>query len=174
MKARSWRWNSHKHTPVEERFWLHIRWQPAPEPIGLVRPVPGDCAIWTGSIGYAGYPNEILVAKINGHRMFVPPLRWAVNTYIAPIPLGYQPDHLCRVRACVNPLHAEAVTLSENKRRSDMYGHFKMHCKHGHEFSPANTYVFRNGVGVLIRRCRTCRRGWDKQKRQRDFEQVGK
>jgi hypothetical protein len=34
-----------------------------------------------------------------------------------PIPAGHQVDHLCRVRACVNPSHLEAVPASVNTRR---------------------------------------------------------
>jgi hypothetical protein len=33
------------------------------------------------------------------------------------IPEGMQIDHLCRVRACINPDHLEVVTRSENARR---------------------------------------------------------
>jgi hypothetical protein len=34
-----------------------------------------------------------------------------------PIAPGFEMDHLCRVRACVNPLHLEVVTRHENARR---------------------------------------------------------
>lgn len=38
------------------------------------------------------------------------------------IPDGMVIDHLCRVKACVNPDHLEAVSQSENCRRIDRVG----------------------------------------------------
>jgi hypothetical protein len=37
--------------------------------------------------------------------------------HVGPIPDGLELDHLCRVRACVNPAHLEPVTHKENVRR---------------------------------------------------------
>lgn len=61
-------------------------------------------------------------------------------------------DHLCRVRACVNPEHLEPVTALENKLRSPLSNINKTHCKRGHEFTPDNTVKVPGGRG-----CRTCR-----------------
>lgn len=36
---------------------------------------------------------------------------------VGPIPKDMELDHLCRVKACVNPNHLEAVTKSENAKR---------------------------------------------------------
>lgn len=36
------------------------------------------------------------------------------------VPYGKELDHVCRVRACVNPAHLEPVTHIENVRRGNM------------------------------------------------------
>lgn len=78
--------------------------------------------------------------------------RWYYEQHVGPIPDGLEIDHLCRVRACVNPEHMEPVTHAENSRRGIQPGSLLTHCIHGHEFTPENTYA-RPGGG---RDCRTC------------------
>lgn len=58
---------------------------------------------------------------------------------------GYEAlDHLCRVRACVNPKHLEPVSHQTNLLRSPLtiaaINAAKTHCLRGHEFTPENTY----------------------------------
>lgn len=72
-------------------------------------------------------------------------------------PKGLDLDHLCRMRCCVNPIHLEPVTRSENAKRSPIMGQGqskKTHCPKGHPYSEANTYRKPDGRRV----CRTCTR----------------
>lgn len=83
-----------------------------------------------------------------------------------PIPNRLTLDHLCRVRHCVNPAHLEPVTNAENVLRGmspAAQNARKTCCKDGHEFSPENTKIMRNGS----RRCRICSRAWKKARRQK-------
>lgn len=44
--------------------------------------------------------------------------RWMYEQTVGPIPEGKHLDHLCCVRACVNPEHLEPVTKRENEIRA--------------------------------------------------------
>ena len=85
--------------------------------------------------------------------------RFSYELLVGPIAPGLELDHLCRVRACCNPAHLEPVTPLENFRRGYAIAAInarKTHCKHGHEFSPENTYVYTGKQGTS-RICRECR-----------------
>ena len=111
------------------------------------------CWIWEGAKTTNGYG----VSSLRGRSIVAH--RRAYLELVGPIPEGMQLDHLCRVRACVNPSHLEPVTPRENARRADLYpvGNIQSsqtHCKRGHEFTPENTYTRRG----RHRECRTCKR----------------
>ena len=109
------------------------------------------CVLWTGYRDPAGY-GRIRVAGESrlAHRV-------AYETFVGPIAAELTLDHLCRVRACVNPAHLDPCTLEENKRRGEspaMVNARKTHCAHGHPYDEENTHVTAAG----FRQCRACNR----------------
>lgn len=73
------------------------------------------CWVWLGQIapvtGYGlTYTGFVPRRKVGAHRA-------VFEAHRGPIPTGLDLDHLCRVRACVNPEHLEPVTRGENLRR---------------------------------------------------------
>lgn len=83
---------------VAERFWPRVD-----------RRGETECWMWRGCVnpvtGYGQWANGYSI--IGAHRV-------AYELMVGPIPSGLEIDHLCRVRACVNPAHLEAVTHREN------------------------------------------------------------
>lgn len=122
----------------------------------------GDCWLWMGYVRTDGY--GVLTQLVSGRITPLYAHRLSYESFTGHIPDGYQIDHLCRVRHCVNPAHLEAVPPRINYIR----GHGatginarKTHCKHGHEFTPENTH-HRPGGG---RTCRTCARAKCRRRR---------
>jgi len=98
-----------------------------------------ECVIWPGALGEDGYGQHGMV--------------WRAYTGQPAPKRPYSLDHLCRNRACVNPAHLEPLRLGENCARSPFTNVSKTHCKRGHPFDEANTYLYRG-----FRRCRACER----------------
>ena len=86
---------------LEARFWARV-----------VRRGVDQCWPWNGSRQTQGYGRmEVRGRALAAHR-----LSYMLN--IGSIPEGAVIDHLCRNKACVNPAHLEAVTLSVNATRA--------------------------------------------------------
>ena len=124
---------------LPERFCSKV----IPEPMS-------GCWLWIASEtqkGYGQFNVKGLSHPVGSHRI-------TYEAFVAPIPDGFDIDHLCKVTGCCNPRHLEAVTRSENLRRATHRVGKYSHCPAGHESSPENTYIKPQGYKV----CRTCMR----------------
>ncbi len=76
--------------------------------------------MWTGKTNGRGY-GVVRGGRSDRKHSYVH--RWAYEQTVGPIPDGYEIDHTCFTKLCVNPDHLEAVTVGENRRRSaEHYG----------------------------------------------------
>ncbi|MFD0772635.1 HNH endonuclease signature motif containing protein [Streptomonospora algeriensis] len=123
-----------------DRFWRSV----------TIPPGPDACWTWTGALDRGGYGKFFIAGReYIAHRL-------AYEIVLGPIPGGLCIDHLCRHRACVNPVHLEPVTQRENVLRGNSPAalHARAtHCPEGHPFDETNTYLYPDGR----RGCRTCR-----------------
>lgn len=130
-----------------------------------------DCAIgcwlWVGTKNKGGYGScSTPTGTRNAHRV-------AFEIHRGDIGDGMDLDHLCRVRACVNPWHLEPVTRSTNLRRGLAGRHVavaqlaKTHCPKGHRYDNDNTYHRADKIG---RQCKPCMRAATKEWRARRVE----
>ncbi len=119
-----------------ERFWNKVERS-------------SSCWLWLACLSRDGYGRFRL-----GDRM-VQAHRLAYELSVGPVPNGLQIDHLCRVRACVNPGHLRPLTKTENDRIGmgpPAINARKTRCAHGHELTDTNTYR----QGGSRRQCRLC------------------
>jgi len=139
---------------VEHQFWCRVEKRSADE-----------CWPWIGHRNSQGYGRFY-----RGEHDTVPAHRLAYELLVGPIADGLVIDHLCRNRACCNPAHMEPVTNGENVRRGigvTAENARKTHCKHGHEFTPENTYIYPGGTKKGHRECLRCKRRLGQQLRAR-------
>lgn len=108
------------------------------------------CQLWLGAASKQGYGSVCFRGRsASAHRT-------SYELAKGPIPKGLVIDHLCRVPACVNPDHLEAVTNLENTLRGMNFiatRKRQTHCKHGHELSGSNLMP-----GSLIMGWRNCKK----------------
>ena len=90
------------------RFWAKVN------PM-TYRPEIGPCWEWTGGRDGNGYGRFAVGRGEHPRTTFAP--RLAYETLVGAIPDGFEPDHLCRNRACVRPQHLEPVARVVNVHR---------------------------------------------------------
>ena len=126
------------------------------------------CWLWTGALTYQGYGRFYIGtdSEVRAHR-------YAYEQLIGLIPDGLVLDHLCRMEACVNPDHLEAVTDQVNILRgvgTAANAARKTHCPQGHPYSGTNLRS-RYVKGRLRRECVVCtKKRWKAVNQQRKNE----
>lgn len=111
-------------------------------------------------IEWAGWRNSDGYGYVRDGGRDRPAHRVAFEREVGPIPVGWEIDHLCRNRGCVNVQHLEAVTHAENRRRG---GLAQVACRRAnHDWSDSrNVYTRPNGR----RYCAECSRADQARKR---------
>lgn len=131
--------------PLAERFWEKV------DKTG------DDCWPWMYARDKGGYGRFVLSQQ---HRSVLAH-RIAYELGVGPIPDGTEIDHLCRNRACCNPIHLEAVSHQINILRGDYKAgsrgrgkqqEAKTHCPKGHAYAGDNLILQKRGGRV----CKIC------------------
>jgi len=133
---------------LPKRFWAKVE-------VG-----EAGCWLWMSYVDPSGYARFFLGGKSRyGHVL-------AYAELVGPVAGGLDLDHLCRVRACVNPAHLEPVTRSVNISRGTAHLSLhalnfermsRTHCPQGHPYEGANLILKRSGA----RACRACKNAND-------------
>lgn len=134
--------------PLAERFWAKVNKH---GPVSAIRPDLGPCWLWTAGKFSNGYGQF----KFNGKGTTAHRVAYFLTK--GPIPLGFEPDHLCKVRACQNPDHLEAVTQRINTLRNSgpsAQNAKKTHCKFGHLLTDENNTEYGKKHGLRL--CHIC------------------
>ncbi len=143
-----------------ERFWSLVdKNGPIPEH----RPELGPCWLWKLKLSKYGY--GYLFIRRNGKSVGLRAHRVSRILIKGAIPDDLVPDHLCRVRHCVNPDHSELVTEQVNILRGTSFSAMQAkqtHCLKGHPLSGDNLRTHRG-----LRVCKTCERNRCRSFRQK-------
>jgi len=133
---------------LPQHFWNKVEFEPN-----------SGCWLWNGYTNHDGYGR----VSIRGR------LQMAHRATFGEVPADMELDHKCRVRSCCNPDHLEAVPHKVNVRRgllsqaNSLRKVGRTHCKHGHEYTEANTSLAKSGGRI----CRTCHAESERARRAR-------
>jgi hypothetical protein len=109
-----------------------------------VDPKLGPCHVWQGSLNENGY--GLFSPQGGRHSRRMVAHKYIDELFNGPLPRGWDRDHRCRVRACVNRGHLERVPHRVNIFRGSIGS--ATHCRHGHPLPPP--------VLGRLRRCKAC------------------
>ncbi len=128
---------------LPDRFWSKC----IPEPMT-------GCWLWIGATASNGYGSYFTLQQ--GRKRNMLPHRVTYMIEHGSISVDLVIDHKCRVSQCCNPDHLEQITNRENVLRG-LKGRLKTHCKHGHEYTPANVRTkLHSGSRLPSRYCGVC------------------
>lgn len=118
---------------------------------------PDECWPWIGTINKSHGYGECSIGKA-GHSKHWRAHRLSYYVHHGELVAGLVIMHSCDNRPCVNPKHLSQGTVTDNntdavnKGRHRTFQKAQTHCKHGHEFTEANTRIRSN----CWRQCRKC------------------
>ena len=114
-----------ENASAHDRFWSKVD-------------TTGDCWLWTASTRYGYGQFRIGGSGSQNLGAHVIAYTWLVGA----VPTGKAIDHLCRVRACVNPAHMEVVTPEENSTRGMVSRQATTElCPNGHRWNAKPVYL---------------------------------
>lgn len=120
--------------------------------------------IWQGAPNESGYGTITILEDGKRANRYVH--RVAYEHWVGPIPDGWEVDHKCRIRLCIQPSCLEAVTREVNVARATAARRESGHsivvhqprlevCRQGlHKLTPDNVLLENGG---RTRRCKSCK-----------------
>jgi hypothetical protein len=129
---------------LSQRF--DAKWMPEPTT---------GCHLWLGKSD-GRYGRFWIGSRLDGTWRRSHRVAWELTH--GPVPDGLHVLHRCDTPSCCNVAHLFIGTHDDNmadmaaKGRARTVNGVKTHCRRGHEYTPANTYVTKAGT----RRCRAC------------------
>lgn len=134
--------------------------------------LPNGCRIYHGRPDPRYCSVMIEGRRTGAHRL-------AYEIWVGPIPPGFHVHHSCGNKVCIEPTHLEAVSprdhvlekhaetiapaISAAIAESARLRREQTHCVRGHEFTPENTWIRKEG----FRQCRACLRERQRARRAR-------